>query len=153
MEVKILEERANPLLKRVEYRFEVEHATASTPTRDAVRTEVAKAVRVPKDRVIIERMQSRFGVARSRGDAAAYQSADALKAVVREHILVRNGLKEKAVKGAAPAAPEPPKAEPAPAPAPPKKESAAAPEAPKKEGGSGGGKKERPAAEPPKKEG
>jgi small subunit ribosomal protein S24e len=127
LEVKILEERPNPLLKRVEYRFEVDHATAATPTRDAVRTEVAKAVKVPKDRVIIERMRANFGVARSRGDAVAYQSVDALKAVVRDHILVRNGLKEKPVKG-------PPGAAPAPEP----------PKAPKAE---------TPPAEPPKKEG
>lgn len=128
MELKILEERANPLLKRTEYRFEVAHATSATPSRDAVRTELAKAVHAPKDRVIIERMNARFGAARSVGFAAAYQSADAAKAIVREHILVRNGLKEKAAKGApgaAPAAAEPAAAEPKPKPEPPAAEKGA----------------------------
>ncbi|MGI0132225.1 MAG: 30S ribosomal protein S24e [Thermoplasmata archaeon] len=120
MELKILEERANPLLKRTEYRFEVDHAAAATPNRDAVRSELAKAVKTPKDRVIVERMNARFGTSRSIGFGAAYQSADAVKAVVREHILVRNGLKEKAVKGAA-GAPAP-EAAPTPAPATPAKE-------------------------------
>ena len=122
MELKILEERANPLLKRTEYRFEVDHATSATPSRDAVRGELAKAVKAPKDRVVIERMNARFGTARSIGFGAAYQSADAAKAIAREHILVRNGLKEKAVKaapGAAPAA-EPEAKPPAPAAAPAK---------------------------------
>lgn len=115
MELKILEERPNLLLKRTEYRFEVGHGTEPTPSRDGVRTEFAKLVKVPKDRVIIERMQARFGAARTQGVAVTYQSVDAAKAIVREHILVRNGLKEKAVKTgtpaaeeAAPAAPEPP---------------------------------------------
>ena len=125
MEIRILEERANPLLHRHEYRFEVAHATAATPKRDEVRTELAKLVKAPKDRVIVERMHARYGTAVSRGDANVYESADALKRITREHILVRHGLKEKASKTpaadaakaepakdaapAAPAAPAPPK--------------------------------------------
>jgi len=106
VEIKILEDRANPLMKRHELRFEVAHATAATPTRDAVRGELSKLVKAPKDRVIIERMNARYGTAVTRGDAMVYESADALKVTVRDHILVRNGLKEKPVKGAAPAAAE-----------------------------------------------
>ena len=117
MELKIVEERPNPLMKRTEYRFEVVHLTEATPSRDAVRTEFAKAVKVPKDRVIIERMHAKFGTSRTLGEAAAYQSKEAAERTVREHILVRNGLKEKAVKAApgteAPAAEAPPAAPPA----------------------------------------
>ena len=118
MEIKILEDRANPLMKRHEVRFEVAHATAATPNRDAVRGELSKLVKAPKDRVIIERMHARYGTAVTRGDAVVYDSADAAKAIVRAHILVRNGLKEKPVKGpaapaeaAAPATPAAPPAE------------------------------------------
>ncbi len=107
MEIRILEERANPLLQRTEYTFEVSHATGPTPTRDSVRTELAKLTKVPKERLIIERMRAKFGTATAVGLAAGYQNADFLKKVVREHILVRNGLKEKAAKGPAAAAPTP----------------------------------------------
>jgi small subunit ribosomal protein S24e len=117
LELRIIEERPNPLMKRVEYRFEVGHGTAATPSRDTVRTEFAKAVKVPKDRVVIERMEARFGTAKSEGVAVAYQSVEIAKSIVREHILVRNGLKEKAVKAApGTAAPEPTPAPPAAAP-------------------------------------
>jgi small subunit ribosomal protein S24e len=122
VEIKILEDRPNPLLKRHEYRFEVAHATAATPTRDAVRGELSKLVKAPKDRVIIERMRARYGTATSRGEALVYETADAAKAITRSHILVRNGLKEKEVKGpAAPAeaAPAAPPAAPKDAAAPP----------------------------------
>jgi small subunit ribosomal protein S24e len=130
VEIRILEDKSNPLMKRHELTFEVAHATAATPTRDSVRGELSKLVKAPKDRVIIERMHARFGTAVTRGDAMVYDTADAAKAVVRSHILVRNGLKEKPVKGtaapsaAAPAAPaEAPPAAPAPAaPADAKKE-------------------------------
>jgi small subunit ribosomal protein S24e len=119
MEIKILEERTNPLLKRHELRFEVAHATAATPTRDLVRTELAKAVHAHKDRVVIERMHPRFGTAVTRGEANVYETADAAKSITREHILVRNGLKEKPAKGPAAPPAEAPKAESAGAAAPP----------------------------------
>jgi ribosomal protein S24E len=111
VEIRILEEHANPLLKRHEYRFEVAHATAATPTRDAVRGELAKLVKASKDRVVIERMRARYGTAVTRGDAMVYETVDAAKSTEREHILIRNGLKEKVAKGPAPAAAEAPKPE------------------------------------------
>ncbi len=128
MEIKIVEERTNPLLKRRELRFEVAHATAATPTRDTVRTELAKEVHAAKDRVIIERLRPRFGTAVTRGEANVYESADAAKSITREHILVRNGLKEKAAKGPAAAAEA---AAPAPAAAPAAPEAKSEPAAPK----------------------
>ncbi|MCI4368902.1 MAG: 30S ribosomal protein S24e [Thermoplasmata archaeon] len=113
MELKILEERPNPLLQRVEYKFEVAHATKATPTREEVRVELAKALKLSKDRVVIERMSAKFGTARSEGEAASYTNTEALKAIVRDHIQIRNGFKEKAVKGpAAPSEPEKPTAAP-----------------------------------------
>jgi small subunit ribosomal protein S24e len=115
MEIRIIEERTNPLLKRHELRFEVAHATAATPTRDSVRTELAKAVQAAKDRVVIERMRPRYGTAVTRGEANVYDSAEAAKSITRGHILVRNGLKDKEVKGAPPAAPSTPSAAPEPA--------------------------------------
>ena len=112
MDLKIIEERPNPLLKRTEYRFEIGHGTEATPDRDSVRTALANALKVPKDRVVIERMHAKYGVAKSVGEAATYQSKAAVDAVVREHILVRNGLREKKAK-AAPGAPAETPAEPA----------------------------------------
>jgi small subunit ribosomal protein S24e len=121
LDLKIVEERPNLLLKRTEYRFEVGHAEAATPTRDSVRAELAKALKVPKDRIIVERMRAKFGTPKTVGAAAAYQSKEAAEAVVRTHILIRNGLKEKVVKAApGAAAAETPPTPPAPAPTPPK---------------------------------
>ena len=160
MDLKILEERPNVLLKRTELTFEVDHPTGATPPRGEVRKELAKLVHVPVERLVIERMRPRFGTAKTRGEAMAYQSPEALLRTVREHILVRNGLKEKAPKEVPPPAPaevappeppkpETPKAEPVPPPArPPEVPKAPAPkvEPPKPEAP----KKEPPKAEPPK---
>ncbi len=86
-------------------------ARDQTPKRDEVRKALAEALKVPKDRLILEWMRARFGVQRSRGSAHAYDSKDLVNKVVREHILIRNGLKEKPQKGTGGAA----AAEPAPA--------------------------------------
>jgi small subunit ribosomal protein S24e len=130
MELKIVEERANPLLKRTEYRFEIVHAEAATPTVEQVRGVLLQQLKLSKDRLVIESMHPKFGAPRTVGEAMAYQNAEALKAVVREHILIRNGLKEKSAAAAAPAAEAPA----APAAAPPAAEKPAA---------------EKPAAEKP----
>ena len=107
MDLKILEERPNPLLQRVEYRFRADHATAATPTRETVRAELAKLLKVPKDRLVVERMNARYGTAVSEGVAISYETVEARDRLVREHILVRNKIKEKAAAapagGAAPA--------------------------------------------------
>jgi ribosomal protein S24E len=154
LDVKILEERPNPLMHRKEYTFEVDHAGAATPPRADVRKELAKLVKVPADRLVIERMNARFGTAKTRGEAMAYATKEAVDVTVREHILIRNGLREKAV----PAAPAPEGS--APAPEAPKEEPKAAPpkaepvkeEAPKEHAKPEHPKAEHPKAEHPKPE-
>lgn len=127
MEIRILDQKANPLLQRKEVRFEVAHPTAATPQRDAVRGELSKLLKAPKDRIIVERMHARFGTAVTLGEANVYDSTEVAKSISREHILVRNGLKEKeAAKAAAPA-------EAAPAPAAPATPAAEAPAPAKQE--------------------
>jgi ribosomal protein S24E len=95
LEIRIVEERKNPLMHRTEYKFEIDHPTAASPRRADVRQELAKLVMVPKDRLVVERMNAKFGTARSDGLAMAYETKEALDVTVREHILIRNGLREK----------------------------------------------------------
>lgn len=119
MEIKIVEQRPNPLLKRTEYRFEIGHAAQSTPSRESIRSELAKDLHVPKDRIVIERMHSKFGTPKTIGEAMVYTSPDDAKAIEREHVLVRNKLIEKE-SAAPPAGGEAAPAAAAEKPAPPK---------------------------------
>jgi len=115
LEIKIVEQRPNPLLKRTEYRFEIGHTAASTPSRDSIRAELAKDLHVPKERVVVERMRSKFGTPKTVGEAMVYATPDDAKAIEREHVLLRNKLIEKAAPAEAPAeAAAPPAAEKAP---------------------------------------
>ncbi len=127
MELQVVAKRENPLLKRVEVTFKAVHKAEPTPTRDAIRSELAKQLKAPKETVIVDRSVSSFGRYETRGYAKVYQSKEEALSVERSHILVRNKLKEAAAKekkeGEKPAAaekaapkaegkPEAPKAEP-----------------------------------------
>lgn len=108
MDIKITEERANPLLQRKEYGFTVVFPGTGSPKREEVRAMLAEALKIPKDRLVVEWMHPSYGAPSSRGVAHAYDSKEALAKTVRSHIQIRNGLKAKEAKGPkAPAAEAP----------------------------------------------
>lgn len=92
METEVLSRRENPLFERIEIEFHTRHASEPTPTRDALREEIAKIAKAKKDLVIIDRMDSDFGRPETSGYAKVYKSMDRILSVERKHILVRNGL-------------------------------------------------------------
>ena len=117
MELQVVAKKENPLLKRVEITFKAVHKAEATPTRDAIRSELAKQLKAPKEAVVVDRSESSFGRYETRGYAKLYRSKDDALAIERSHILVRNKLKEAEVKEkkegekvAAPAKPEKPAA-------------------------------------------
>jgi small subunit ribosomal protein S24e len=95
MELEIRDKRENTLLKRTEINFVLHHPNSPTPKRDHAREEISKALKVPKDRVVVDHMESSFGNHDTSGYAKIYASKeDALK-FDNEHILLRNRLVEK----------------------------------------------------------
>ncbi len=98
MELQVVTRKENPLLKRVEVTFKAVHKAEATPTRDAIRSELAKQLKAAKDAVIVDRSVSSFGRFETVGYAKVYQSKEEALAVERSHILVRNKLKEAEVK-------------------------------------------------------
>ena len=61
MELQVVSKRENPLLKRVEVTFKAVHKTEATPTRDAIRSELAKQLKAAKEAVVVDRSESSFG--------------------------------------------------------------------------------------------
>ena len=94
MELQIVAKKENPLLSRVEVTFKAVHKAEATPTRDAIRSELAKQLKTPKEGVVVARSKSSFGRFETLGYAKVYKSKEAALAVERSHILVRNKLKE-----------------------------------------------------------
>jgi small subunit ribosomal protein S24e len=146
LKIKILSQKRNPLLKRQEVTFEVDHSQeGETSTRVEVRQSLANMLKVDLDRVFVERVETKTGTTIALGEANAYESPEQARLVEREHIIARNAPpakseepKEEVKPAAKPAAPKPeadkeqappkPKAEEAPKPTPkPEAAKAAAP--------------------------
>jgi len=94
MELQVLTRKENPLLKRVEVTFKAVHKAEPTPTRDALRSELAKQLKSAKDAVIVDGSNSSFGRYETLGYAKIYKSKEEALSIERSHILVRNKLKE-----------------------------------------------------------
>jgi small subunit ribosomal protein S24e len=92
MELEITDKRENTLLDRTEVKFTVSHPNQPTPRRENVREELSKELKVPKDRIVVDYMNSRFGLTISSGYAKIYKKKEVALEVERKHHLVRNKL-------------------------------------------------------------
>ena len=131
MELDIQEKRENRLLDRIEVRFIVHHANQPTPRRENVREELSKTLKVQKDRVIVDHMNSSFGIHDTVGYAKIYSKKEIALEVEREYLLKRNKLLVQEKKEDKKEEPEEPKEEDKKEPEPSKEE--APKEEPKKE--------------------
>lgn len=125
MEIEIVSKEENQLLDRTEVTFKATHAKEGTPQREAVREKLASLLKAQKERVIVDAMDSEFGRMETVGYAKVYKTKEAAMKYEREHVLVRNKLKEAVKKEAKAKAAPPPKKESAPAAAPAPKPEAA----------------------------
>ena len=93
MDIKVIEEKSNPLLQRREIKFSVSH-NLGTPSRDEIKGKIAAYLNSKPELVVIERMRSEFGKRETRGYAKIYETVERLKSVETEHIIQRNTKKE-----------------------------------------------------------
>jgi len=94
MEMEIIDKKQNPLLKRQEIRFKILHPKEPTPNRDSAREKIASLNNVKKEQVIIDNLETTFGMSETKGYAKIYASKEEAMKNEREHHLVRNKLKE-----------------------------------------------------------
>jgi len=92
MEIEIDSKKNNPLLNRTEIYFTIKHIGEKTPNREIIRAELADKINVKKEDVILDSINTTFGIQEITGYAKVYSSSDKLKVIEREHILVRNKL-------------------------------------------------------------
>ncbi len=103
MKLKIVSKEQNPLMKRKEVTFSVEHAqTGGTPTRVEVRKQLAKLLKTDLDLVYVKQLETKTGTMVAIGEANAYDSVEQAKLVEPKHIIARNAIPEKPEKAEAP---------------------------------------------------
>lgn len=94
MNVEITRDKMNPLLKRREINFRITHKEA-TPSREAVKTQLATLLNSQPEFVIIEKLSTIFGKQETLGYAGIYQDAERVRQVAHEHLLKRGLPKTK----------------------------------------------------------
>jgi len=91
MKIKITSQEHNPLLKREEIVFEVDHEEMrGTPSRLEVRKELASKLKKEPELVYVRRIETRTGTMTAVGEATAYNSKEQAEFVESEHIILRN---------------------------------------------------------------
>ena len=96
MKVEISSKDRNPLLKRMEITFKVEHEeTGGTPQRFEVRKILAKILNKDISLVYLKRMETKTGTMIAFGSANIYDSTEQAELVESKPSLKRNVLPEK----------------------------------------------------------
>jgi small subunit ribosomal protein S24e len=96
MEAKVIIQKDNPLLKRKEIQFHVEHdKTGSTPSRQEIRKAVAAALKANIDLVFIKKFETKTGMHTAVGSANLYDSTEQAKLIEPQYIIKRNIPPEK----------------------------------------------------------
>jgi len=96
MNVKIISKEHNPLLKRKEVTFSVEHAqNGGTPSRVEVRKQLASLLQTKLELVYVKNMETKTGTMVAIGEANVYDSIEQAKLMEPKHIIARNATPEK----------------------------------------------------------
>ena len=94
MEITITERKENPVLKREEITFTIEHEGENTPSREVIASKLAAIVNADKDRTILKKIKTQFGKHEAIGKANLYPTKEDAFNIEPNHILKRNGLIE-----------------------------------------------------------
>jgi ribosomal protein S24E len=95
MKLKIVSKEQNPLMKRREVTFSIEHdQTGGTPSRVEVRKQLATLLKTDLDLVYVKQLETKTGTTVAIGEANAYDSVEQAKLVEPEHIIARNAIPE-----------------------------------------------------------
>ncbi len=86
----VVEERYNPLIKRLEIIIRLSHIGKGTPSRGMVRKAIAEAYKAEIERVYVRKIESEYGWGITRVEAHIYDSPERAKLFEPEHIIKRN---------------------------------------------------------------
>ncbi|MDH5449846.1 MAG: 30S ribosomal protein S24e [Candidatus Bathyarchaeota archaeon] len=96
MKIKVTSQQHNPLLKRKEIVFEVNHEeTKGTPSRLEIRKKLAEKLKANIELLYVRKVETKTGTMLAVGEANLYESPEQVKLVEPEHIITRNMPPEK----------------------------------------------------------
>ena len=111
MEIQIIKDKTNPLLKRREINVSVKNKT--TASRIELKNKLAALLNSKPELIVIEHLGSIYGKQEMMAKACLYQTEERLKQLTHQHLIARDAPKvvegqEQAAAAPAPAEPKPP---------------------------------------------
>lgn len=95
MEIKIIEQKENPLLNRTRIKFEIHQDGEPVPSRLKVVGELSSKLKKDKELIIIRRLNADFGSSKVNGEAVIYSSKKVLERIESKYSLKRLESKTK----------------------------------------------------------
>jgi len=95
MKVEVVKKTENPLFKRTEVEFRVEHPSAPTPRRFEVRAQLASLLGTSEELLVIEKFAGTHGRQMASGIARVYSTREQLEAMEPKYLLKRGMPEEK----------------------------------------------------------
>jgi small subunit ribosomal protein S24e len=87
MELQIIKDKKNPLLKRREVSLKINNK--GTPSRIDVKNKLAAIANSRPDLIVIEHLDTAFGKMEVTGIACIYESQEQLKKLAHQHLIAR----------------------------------------------------------------
>ncbi|MGD8506392.1 MAG: 30S ribosomal protein S24e [Candidatus Bathyarchaeota archaeon] len=110
MEIKIVSQKYNPLLKRKEVVFKVEHEkVGGTPPRLEIRAKLAQMLKMKLEQVYVRKVETKTGMRIALGEASGYDTVEQAILIEPKYVIERNTPKEKAEEAERPKKAEKPK--------------------------------------------
>ena len=106
MKVELVKKSDNPVFKRTEVEFEVDHSGAPTPKRLDVRAQLASLLGSSEELLVIDKLASTHGRQMASGIARVYGTREQLETMEPKYLLKRGMPKEAAEEKPVEAKPE-----------------------------------------------
>jgi small subunit ribosomal protein S24e len=91
MKLEIISKEQNPLMKRREVVFRIEHEKdGGTPTRAEIRKQIATQLKTKLELVYVKQVKTKTGTMVAVGEANAYESVEQANLVEPKHVIARN---------------------------------------------------------------
>ncbi|MEM3420919.1 MAG: hypothetical protein QW835_06720 [Candidatus Hadarchaeum sp.] len=108
MKIEVIKRTENPLLKRVEVEFRIDHSGAPTPSRLEVKPQLASILGTSEELLVVERFTSSHGRQVATGVARVYSTREQLESMEPEYLFKRGVPKEEKAAEAKPEKKAPP---------------------------------------------
>ena len=95
MKIEILSEKENKPLARKEIAFKIDHAGASTPSREDIRAKLVAQFDADSSAVLVSTLNTHYGIGVTEGSIHIYSDPEQMKRIALDHMVKRHESKKK----------------------------------------------------------